>query len=225
MRTQLSGSHRSTYEAIYQHPVARNLHWRDVRSMLDALADLARQPNGNLKFTRNGQTLTLSPRREKDVADVEDLMEIRHFLDRSGAASQEATAEGTNLLVVIDHRQARVYRTELHGSVPQRITPYDPHGSARHLHHVEPDSSGQRKPEVSSFYEAIAMTLRGAERVLVFGSGTGASSAMNHLIAELKRRHADIASRVVGAVVVNEQHLSEDQLLARAREFYERSGP
>src|SRR5688572_15301467 len=99
MKPKLSGFHRRTYDAIYQHPVARNLHWRDVRSMLDVLADLARQPNGNLKFTRNGQTLTLHTEREKDVADVEDLMEVRHFLDRSGPGSQEATAEGVNLLV------------------------------------------------------------------------------------------------------------------------------
>ena len=224
MRLHLSGSHRSTYDAIFQHPVARNLHWRDVRSMLDVVSELHRQPNGNLKFTRNGQTLTLRPKREKDVADVEELMEIRHFLDRSGAATQEATAEGTNLLVVIDHREARIYRAELSGSVPQRITPYDPHGTARHLRHVEPDSDGQRKPEVSSFYEDVAMTLRGAEKVLVFGSGTGASSAMDHLIAELKRRHPAVASRVVGAVVVDEQHLSEDQLLAKAREFYTNAG-
>ena len=47
---------------------------------------------------------------------------------------------------------------------------------------------------------------------------------MDHLIAELKRRHPAVASRVVGAVVVDEQHLSEDQLLAKARDFYTNAG-
>ena len=121
---------------------------------------------------------------------------------------------------MIDHRQARVYRTELRGSVPQRITPYDAHGAGRHLHYVEDDSNGQRKPERRSFYEAVAAALAGAEQVLVFGAATGASSAMDQLVAELVRRHADLAKRVVGSVVVDAAHLTEDQLLAAAREFY-----
>jgi predicted RNA-binding protein with PIN domain len=73
---------------------------------------------------------------------------------------------------------------------------------------------------LKSFYEAIAKTLHGAEQILVFGSGTGASSAMEELLIELKHHHGDVAKRVVGSVVLNETHLTEDQLLAKAREFY-----
>ena len=43
---------------------------------------------------------------------------------------------------------------------------------------------------------------------------------MEQLHAELKHHHRDLARRVVGSVVVNETHLTENQLLARAREFY-----
>ena len=220
MKPQLSGAHRRTYDGIFRHPVARNLGWRDVRSMLDALAEVVEKPNGNLKITRNGQTLVLHPSLDKNVAEIEELMEIRHFLQRSDAASPQAEAEGTHLLVVIDHRQARVYKTELHGSVPQQITPYDPGGFGRHLHYVQDDSNGRRKPERRSFYEAVAKTLQGAEEILVFGSGTGASSAMEELLAQLNRHHGDVAKRVVGAIVLDETHLTENQLLARAREFY-----
>ena len=129
-------------------------------------------------------------------------------------------AEGKHLLVVIDHREARIYQAELHGSVPQRIMPYNPGGFGRHLHYVQDDSTGQRKPERKSFYEAVAQTLRGAEKVLVFGSGTGASSAMEELLAQLNRHHGDVAKHVVGSIVLDETHLTEDQLLARARDFY-----
>ena len=137
-----------------------------------------------------------------------------------GETGPQPAAEGVNLLVVIDHRKACIYRTELHGSVPQRITPYDPGGFGRHLHYVQDDSTGQRKPERKSFYEAVARTLRGAEKVLLFGSGTGSGSAMEQLLADLKRHHADVAGRIVGTVVVDESHLTENQLLAKAREFY-----
>jgi hypothetical protein len=220
METQTLGIHQSTYDAVFQHPVARNLHWRDVRSMLEAMTEVSEEENGNLKLTRNGQTMTVHPPKQKDFSDVHELMQIRHFLERSAAPSLAAVPEGAHLLVVIDHREARIFKTELHGSVPERITPHDPHGSHRHLHDVEDDASGQRKPEIKAFYDAIVRTLIGAEKILILGSSTGSSSAMNHLQAELKQHHPELAQRVVGAVIVNEQHMTEDQLLAEARKFY-----
>jgi hypothetical protein len=219
------GSHRGTYDAVFQHPVARNLQWRDVRSMLTSLATVDEGAGGALKFTRNGQTLVVHPPRRKDFSDVQALMDIRHFLEKSNAAkSTDVAAEGVHLLVVIDHRAARVYRTELHGSVPQRVTPYDPGGFGRHLHNVQDNGDGRRKPERKSFYESIARSLHGAEQILLFGSGTGASSAMDQLLAALKRDHPDVAGRVVGSLVVDAQHLTEDELLAKARDFYATAG-
>lgn len=219
MESQLTGSHRSTYDAMFQHPVARNLHWREVRAMLAALGEVVEEHNGNLKITRNGQVLVLH-RPGKKTAQAQEVMDIRHFLERSEEVSTPLVVEGTHLLVVIDHREARIYKTELHGSVPQRITPYDPHGFGRYLHYVQDDSNGQRKPERKSFYEAVAKSMQGAQKVLVFGSGTGASSAMEQLLAELKRHHPELARRVVASIAVDEQHLTENQLLAKAREFY-----
>lgn len=126
----------------------------------------------------------------------------------------------SHVLVVIDHQEARVYRTEVRGSVPEQITPYDPHGYGRHLHSAHEWTDGKSVPERKSFYEAIAKTLRGAEQVLMFGSGTGKSSAMEHLLADLREHHPDVAKKVVGSVVVDAHHTSENQLLAKAREFY-----
>ena len=130
--------------------------------------------------------------------------------------------QARHILVVIDHREARIYQADLHGTVPQRISPFDPHGFGRNLRYVQDDSNGQRKPERKSFYEAIAKTLRTATTILLFGSGTGASSTMEQLVADLRANHPDVAKRVVGAVVLDARHLTEDQLLAKAREFYEK---
>ena len=55
METQMSGTHQTTYNAVFQHPIARNIQWHDMRSMLSALADVTSEHNGNLKFTRNGE--------------------------------------------------------------------------------------------------------------------------------------------------------------------------
>lgn len=127
---------------------------------------------------------------------------------------------GLHLLVVIDHHEARVYRTEIHGAIPMRIVPYDPHGYGKHLHSTHEWTDGKRPPERKSFYEAIAKTLRGAEEVLLFGSGTGRSSAMEQLLADLRDHHSDLAEKIIGSVVVDAHHTTEDQLLAKARDFY-----
>jgi len=42
---------------------------------------------------------------------------------------------------------------------------------------------------------------------------------MDHLLVELKGHHPDVARRIIGSVVVNEQHMTDNQLLAEARAF------
>jgi hypothetical protein len=220
MESQLTSSHRATYNAVFAHPLAHNLKWQDVWGMLGAMGEAVQQDNGNLKVTRNGQTIVLHRPRHKDLADARELTQIRHFLERSEAPPTSTAAGGTHLLVVIDHRLARIYKAELHGTAPQSLVPYDRGGAGRHLHQVEGDASGQRKPENKAFYASILQSIKVADQILIFGSGTGASSAMEHLIEELNQHFPEVRKRVVGSIVVDETHLSEDQLLARARDFY-----
>ncbi len=217
----LNGRHQHTYDAIFRHPAAHNLGWHDVRSLLAALADVTDGHNGSFKVARNGQLVILHSPKHKDVASVEDLLAIRHFLEQSGEnAIAPTVAPGVQVVVFIDHQEAKIYRTESHDAVPQRLVPYDPHGFGRHLRSENPETDGRREPERKSYYEAVAATLRGSDQILIFGSGTGESSAMEHLVAELKHDHPDVAEHIVGSIPVDEHHLTEGQLLARAREFF-----
>ncbi len=189
--------------------------------MLDAMSDVAQDADGRtLKLSRNGRSLVLHPPMQKNMSDIEELMGLRHFLEGSALPVPQPREPGVHLLVVIDHRLARIFRAELHGSLPQRILPYDGNGSGRHLHYVEESSQGRRRPEPRQFYDAIARMLKGAEEILIFGSGTGASSAMEQLLSALNEHHKELADRVVASVVVDQPHLTEDQLLAKARQFY-----
>lgn len=43
---------------------------------------------------------------------------------------------------------------------------------------------------------------------------------MDQFVAWIKRRHPEIGGRIIGAVVVDEHHLTDGQLLAKAREYY-----
>jgi hypothetical protein len=46
---------------------------------------------------------------------------------------------------------------------------------------------------------------------------------MDQFITWLKTHHPEMASRIIGSLAVDEQHLTKDQILAKAREFYANS--
>ena len=88
----MNGRHRHTYEAIFRHPAAHNLEWHDVRSLLAALGGRDRGPQRLTPGARNGHTATFHAPKHKDVASVEDLLAIRHFLEESAAPATIPTA-------------------------------------------------------------------------------------------------------------------------------------
>jgi hypothetical protein len=222
MESNLSGTHQKVYDRLFQHHLPHNLQWRELWSMLSALPSTKaiEDKDAKLKVTRNGHTIVLHRPHGKDLADESELTQIRHFLQESSLPTPAPSVAGTHLLVVIDHREARIYSTELDGTIPMRITPYDPYGFGRSLRYTQDDSNGQRKPELKSFYEAVAKTLHGTQKILVFGTGTGASSAMKQLLIDLTTHHHDVAGRIIGSEVINEHHLTENQLLALARDRF-----
>lgn len=217
---ELHKSQQRTFETVFHHPTAHNLEWHDVRALLGAVGTLTEGTNGAVHVARNGHTATFHAPKHKDVAATDDVLAVRRFLEQSAAPAAAAAPAGRDLLVVIDHHGAKVYRAEPHGAAPDVLVPHDPHGYGQHLRTRGEETDGKRRPEQKEFYEAVAATLRGAARVLLFGGGTGESSAMDELLADLKRNHRDVADRVVGTVVVDAHHQTEGQLLARAREYF-----
>jgi hypothetical protein len=87
--TTLSGSHQRTFDRIFQHPISHNLEWRDVHALLGEWGKVEKEHNGNLRVTRNGQTLVLHPTSKKDVTEMDEVMALRHFLEKSEAALPE----------------------------------------------------------------------------------------------------------------------------------------
>ena len=217
----LTGSHLRTYHTIFQHPASHNLQWHDVHALFRHLAQVEAEPNGNLRVTRNGQSLVLHPPRTKDVADTEELMALRHFLQRSETpAPAAAIPAAAHWLLVIDHHEARIFRTEMHGAAPQRILPHEPDEHFRHAQNSQNLSRGKEKPDPNSFFEPVARALSAGGPILIFGTGTGMSSEMDQFVAWVKHHHPELAARIIGSLVVDEHHLSEGQLLAKALEFY-----
>jgi len=216
----LANSHQRTFDRIFQHPISHNLEWRDVHALLEEMGEVSKEHNGNLKVTRNGQTLVLHPTSKKDVAEMEEVMKLRHFLERSETVTPEPGKKEIHWLLVIDHHEARIFHAELEGAVPQRILPYEPGSYFRHAPDSVATSRGQEKPDPNTFFEPVAKILETAGPILIFGAGKGTSSEMEQFVAWLKHHHPETATRIVGTIVVDEHHLTEDQLLAKARDFY-----
>jgi hypothetical protein len=214
--SQLNGRHRRICKAIFRDPTARNLSWHDVRSLLETYADVTESDHDTFRALRGGQEVTLLAPTSKVFATTEDVMTVRRFLTQT--RESKGTESDRRVLVVIDHHEAKVYRIEDPGAVLQRIVPCDGYDWRQNSRPEEAD--GKRVQERKSYYEFVAVMLRGADRVLVFGGGTGEGSAMDQLVAYLNRHHYDLADRVVGTVVVGARHRTEGQLLAQAREFF-----
>jgi hypothetical protein len=216
----LNGSHLRTFEKIFQHPVSHNLAWRDVLALFTHLGEVLVEPNGNLKISRNRHVLILPPPRSKDVTSVDELMKLRHFLEQSETALPASTKTVPQMLVVIDHHIARLFRLEMNNACPQVILPHEPFEFFRQAHDARDFFSGKEKPPQNSFFEPVAEALQHASQILLFGTGTGASSEMDQFTTWLKKHYAEVAQRIIGTATVDEHHLTEAQLLAKARNFF-----
>jgi hypothetical protein len=146
---------------------------------------------------------------------------LRHFLERSEALPPAVKDAEPHWLLVIDHREARIFRSEMHGAVPEQILPHEPDDFFRHASNSKDFSRGKEKPDPNSFFEPVIRALHGVGQILVFGTGTGMSSEMEQFVAWTSTHHPKVAKRIIGSLTVDESHLTQDQLLAKAREFYE----
>jgi hypothetical protein len=214
----LTGAHLRTYNTIFQHPLAHSLGWHDVHALFRQLGRVEEQLNGNFKVTRNGHTLVLPHSHQKDISEADDLMRLRHFLEHTVAPAPGAgaTAGQTPWLLVINHHEARIFRSFAAGTAAVQIQPPQ---VSREAHGYSGLVRGQEKPSEHTFFAPIAEAVKEAGQILVFGGGTGAASESAQFIAWAKVHHTDLAGRIAGAVVIDEHHLTDTQLLAKARDY------
>jgi len=84
----LGREHARTLQQLFQHPLSHNIEWRQLRSLLEALGSVTEDHNGHLRVTINGQSFTAHQPQQKDMADVQLLINLRHFLERADVAPQ-----------------------------------------------------------------------------------------------------------------------------------------
>jgi hypothetical protein len=217
-KPQLTGADLRTYEKLFQHPPSHNIEWQRVRKMLGKLGQVTEESNGHIVITRNGHTLALHRPHSKDISDMGELIEIRHFIERSEDPVAQVAPKG-DVVVVISHHGARVFHSEMHGATAQAVKSPEP----RYFQHVADSkdfSRGKEIPAPSGFFEPLAASLKDVRKILIFGCGTGKANEMEIFVTWLEKHRPELARRVVGALIVDEKQSSVNALLAKAREFY-----
>ena len=78
-----TGSHRRTLEAIFRHPTAHNLEWRQLTGLIAEIGDAHEKGNGEFVFEVAGARHIMRKPHDKDLTSSE-VIEIRHFLTQTG---------------------------------------------------------------------------------------------------------------------------------------------
>jgi hypothetical protein len=203
----LNGHHARVLREIFAHPLAHNLEWPDVVSLIGSLGSAQLRHDGKYDFQIGSVNAVFAKPRHKDLG-VDDLIELRRFLKEAGVDGKSApdsagkrTAEQIPTVVLIDHASARFFQAEQggpHFEERDHIEPNDPHGFERHLEHrKEAHYKGERVPEASEFYERIAQRLKDVPSIVLAGDAKGKSSAAAYLAEFLEEKHKEVSERVV----------------------------
>ena len=83
MTQDVNADHRATLERIFGHPASGNIEWRQVRSLLEAVASVTEEHNGKLRVELGDETEVLQPPHGKDV-DEQMIVDLRRMLTRAG---------------------------------------------------------------------------------------------------------------------------------------------
>lgn len=225
-RTAALGTHLPTFEAVFRHPMAHNLEWKDVVALMARIGTVHEKGHNKVDFELGGEHLVITRPHTKDLP-VAELVALRHFLQRAGwspdgqGQARHPQQAAPILMVVVDHHGARIYRIDAASAeaAGREIRPYDPHHFLHHLTHKDQSGErGQRAPEEAAFYQQIAQALAAGERIIVAGHGTGKSNAAEHLLEYLRTHHRETYQRVVREFAIDLSATTMPQLLALAEQ-------
>lgn len=222
---QMAAADRQTLAAIFHHPVAQNLSWMDALRLMTHLGSAIEKADGKYSLTVNRKHLIFHKPHSKHL-DATEVTELRRYLASAGISPEnpygtppESKSNSVDVVAVIDHHGAKLYRVDFAKQRAETIRPYDPHHFLHHLHHRdELRERGQRAPEDLTFYDRIAEALSEVDRIVLLYHGTGLSNASQLLVERLKKYHPGIYARIVMQAEVNTSAMTDGQILAYGRQ-------
>jgi hypothetical protein len=220
----VTGQDRRTLDAIFRHPLAHNLSWREVVALIAGIGEAEERRSGEFQFHAGDQSLAMKRPHGKELTGP-DVIDLRHFLIRAGwspnaAAPSESGPDAAplDLIVVIDHAGAKVYRIDPSADDKQAITAYDPRHLLHHFERKARDADrNETDPNDERFFEQVAAATAAGGAIVVIGHGKAQSNEADHLSAYLKAHHPQTYARIVREIVADLPHLTTPELLTLGR--------
>ena len=132
------------------------------------------------------------------------------------------TGHSSFVVVAITHDEARVWNSGLdRDSRPERI--HAPEHHERHLHTRKGQNNIEKGPSKDDveIFESVALAVAGCQEILVIGHGKGKANHMVKMIQHWERKYPTTAKLVVGAIDSDLPRLTEPEILASARAWFD----
>jgi hypothetical protein len=225
----ISGAHRRTLEAIFRHPLAHYLEWREVVALITHIGRVEERSGDEFLFSVGGEHQFMRrPHHTKDL-NTNAVMALRHLLERAGWSPSGAPRPVANgpatpppaLIAIIDHHEAQIWRVDLSakddGSQPG-VDACDPrhflHQMVQKTHRLD---HGKTSADDRLFLEEIAGALADGGEIVVIGHGVGEANMAEQATAYLEARHPGIYRRIVREIVADLPGMSTTELLDLGR--------
>ena len=92
-------------------------------------------------------------------------------------------------------------------------------------HHFRTDpklsNATKESTQVITYFNEICAAVSSANEILLIGHGAGKASEMLHFIQFAERKHPEVAKEIVDAIEADVITLTEPQILALARTWFE----
>jgi hypothetical protein len=126
------------------------------------------------------------------------------------------------VVVTLTAKEARIWATGIEkGSKPEKISA----PAIKEDHHFKNGPKVHHDtledPATLKYFECIVQTISPAAEILLIGHGTGKASAMLHFVQFLERKYPSTARKVVDALDENLAALTEPEILALTRQWFD----
>jgi hypothetical protein len=225
--------HLRTLQALFAHPLHHGVRVSKVEALFRALgADVTvladrrlriHMPDGQETWIKLGCGM-----RQPDL-DADAVMRVRHFLQEIGVTPQHPEPEASaprgdqshRLVLHLEHSRTDVYRLEGEEVEHAVLRPHGIWGTHQRLsHRHDRDLAGQRAPLDVDYLARITEAMNEADAVLLLGHGTGESDMRQVLLDYLHTHRSDLIDRIVGVESLDDAGISDEALLAIAREHF-----
>lgn len=126
------------------------------------------------------------------------------------------------VVAVIERDETRIWATNAEkGTKPEVVTQPEQADKHHHVRQAQHHGGHDSDKSAKEYYEAISKVLAPAGEILLVGHGNGKANWMVKFVQHLERHHKDVAHKIVGALDINVPAMTEGEILAAARTWFD----